>query len=131
MIVNSKIILARKHFYDDDGAVHLVNPIIDMQVPFLPTTISFSIFASIVISGLDHSYAAKVEITDKENNVILSINGPLNSPGVAERGLLQLNINAEDVIFKNEGKHICKLIFNDELIYEYDFEVYNKKIEIK
>lgn len=130
MIVNSKIIVSRKQSIEEDGIVHLINPIVELQVPFLPTTISFSIFASIVVSVIENNYEAKVIITDVDDVEILSVGGPLNSPNIGERGTLQLNIQADDIIIKKDGKYLCKLYINDLLVAEYDFSVFNKKIDL-
>ncbi|MGF3066655.1 DUF6941 family protein [Facklamia sp. P12955] len=130
MIVNSTVIVARKQFHEEDGSIHLINPIAEMQVPFLPTTVSFTVCSLIVVSEIESSYEARVTITDKKEKEILSASGPLNSSNIGERGVLQLNINADDVIIKNDGTHICELYINEKKVASYSFEIFNKNIDL-
>lgn len=130
MIVNSKIIVSKKQFIEEEGNVHLINPIVELQVPFLPTTTSFSIFASMIVSNMENTYEAKVTINDCEDFEILSLGGPLNSQNIGSRGTLQLNIQVDDVILRREGNYRCKLYINSEVVSEYDFEVLNKNIDL-
>ena len=128
MILNSKIFISKSQINENENTVHLINPIVDLQVPFLPTTTTFFVYAAIVVSPVQNNYDAKIEIVDEKGFKVISLSGPLNSPMSTERGFLQMHINANDVIIKNPGKHTCELYINENLEASYDFEVYNNNI---
>ncbi|XJS11036.1 DUF6941 family protein [Aerococcaceae bacterium WGS1372] len=109
----------------------LENPILVLDVPFLPTTVSFSVFGAVFTQRKKERYFLKVKLTDQSGFEVLNIDGDIfDTNSTNEFSILDINIDVDGAIFKTTGKHTCQLIVDDEIIDEYSFFVNNQNLKL-
>ncbi|MEY8371381.1 hypothetical protein AAK938_07535 [Aerococcaceae bacterium 50-4] len=121
-------VIASDKIMNINNELHVVNPLVNLQVPFLPTTLSFSIFCSFLAENYQNRFAIMIKVSDHKGFVLGSLDGEIdidtpNSP-------VNFDINLSNVIFKNDGLHQVELFVEDKQIAEYTFYVYNQNITL-
>lgn len=127
--MRGKIFLA-KRIAVNNNSTSLIDPFIEVSVPFLPTTLSFSFFGTIIDDSAKNTYRLDILIEDETGHILLDINGNLdnNTAVLEEKGIMPIDLNFDSVIFRNEGLHKCILKINGEELTNYEFHVDNKNI---
>lgn len=111
----SQIIFSENIEQQQNGPINtlkVVNPILQINVPFLPTNFSFSMIA--ITSGLDfqnpHTIELKVENPKGET---LYSTGQQQIPALPNTDNLNFNLDLKNIIFDNPGDYVGKLIIDN------------------
>lgn len=98
----------------DKSGVKIVNPLIDIEVPFLPTTFSFGL--TLMVSELSQSESVdfKVTIISPDDEEILRI----NQDDLQVNKNVIINIDLKNLALYTEGIHKIRVSKNDEIILE-------------
>lgn len=112
--------------------INIINPFLQLTVPFLKTTQNFSV--TILTFGLSNTKSKQflfkiTDETDETNSELVSkVEGNLPNYD-SEISSLNLNIDLKNVILKNEGKHKASFYIDGNLIEETNFYVVINEIE--
>jgi len=124
-------VIASEKVLNLNDELHVVNPIVALQVPFLPTTISFAVFCSFFVTSDRNKFRVKLEINDHTNYTLGSLEGEITADNPrSQNTTVNFDFNLSNVIFKNEGLHQVILHVEDKKVAEYNFTVFNQNIEI-
>lgn len=124
-------VIASEKTQNINGELHVVNPIVALQVPFLPTTISFAISCSFFVNSIQRKFDIKLEVIDHTDYLLGALEGAVSADNSdSENSTLSFDFSLSNVIFKNDGLHKVILYVEDEQVAEYSFTVFNQNIEI-
>ena len=124
-------VIASEKTQNINGELHVVNPIVALQVPFLPTTISFAIFCSFFVNSNQRKFDIKLEVIDHTDYLLGALEGGVSADNPdSENSTLSFDFSLSNVIFKNDGLHKVILYVEGEQVAEYSFTVFNQNIEI-
>jgi len=124
-------VIASEKTQNINGELHVVNPIVALQVPFLPTTISFAISCSFFVNSIQRKFDIKLEVIDHTDYLLGALEGCVSADNSdSENSTLSFDFSLSNVIFKNDGLHKVILYVEDEQVAEYSFTVFNQNIEI-
>lgn len=115
----------------DGVIVNIINPFLQLTVPFLKTTQNF--FVTILIFGTDdkkRNFSLEIkDVTSQEEEVISKIEGELPDLSAGQISSVNLNVGLRNVILKNEGKHLACFTVEGKKITETPFYVIINEIE--
>src|SRR5699024_2960181 len=124
-------VIASEKTQNINGELHVVNPIVALQVPFLPTTISFAISCSFFVNSIQRKFDIKLEVIDHTDYLLGALEGCVSADNSdSENSTLSFDFSLSNVIFKNDGLHKVILYVEDEQVAEYSFTIFNQNIEI-
>lgn len=120
-----------KRLIINNNTPNIIDPFIEVPVPFLPTTLSFSLYATIIDENAKKNYSLKFSIQDHTGYELMSIDGNMdNVSGINEKGVMPVDINFDNVIFKNPGEHTCTLIVDGAELDVYTFYIDNHNTQL-
>ena len=126
----SQIIFSESMEQQQNGPVNMlkvVNPILQINVPFLPTNYSFSMVA--LTSGIDfgknHIIELKVENPDGK---VLYSTGQQQIPPLPNTDNLNFNIDLKNIVFETAGSYKGRLIIDNQEATTNDLLVIKKSM---
>lgn len=108
------------------GNLQISNPFIQLTVPFLKTTQSFSV--SVIIFGIKNDIDTKFQLelkdeTTDNSKIISEVTGEIPKMNLESISSLNLNIDFRNVILENEGKHSATFLIGGREITKTNFYV--------
>lgn len=111
----------------------LINPLLAVQLPFLPTTYTLAFSLGITDIAGDGPYQLKIEISNKESgeiayelsDTLMAPKEMLDSLEKSESDLVffQLGGPLKNILFKSTGKYEIKVYFENVEIANYPIKV--------
>lgn len=125
--VYGNIFVCKKIQEANDSAV-LIAPLADFSVPFLPTTVSFSVYANAVIEGKIDSPTVEISIirASVPDSELFSAGGELRGTGQ----FIEIKYDVSDLILKEEGTYQAIFKIDDNVVATYTFNVTNNNIDL-
>lgn len=106
-------------------SVNILNPFLQLTVPFLKTTQNF--FVTILIFGTDdkkRTFSLEIkDETSKKEEIISKVEGELPNLSADDISSVNLNVGLRNVILKHEGKHMAYFYVDGTKITETPFYV--------
>lgn len=105
------------------GVLHIVNPLNNINLPFLPATYSF--FVSFSLLGMDpeKDFSLEVELIApnelsvfKSGKLALQKNESFNSKLPKESNGFMCNLELRNVVIREQGKHMCNIYIDEKKI---------------
>lgn len=111
-----------------DPKIMLIQPILNFMVPFLPTQLSFTLFAA--VSGLlsEDEYNLEIKIIDPEGTFVNEIawnieSSEINVNSGATEGSGMMVVSIKNMIIKEKGRYSVVMLSDNEQIGEQFFDI--------
>ncbi|WP_423189411.1 DUF6941 family protein [Alkalibacterium sp. f15] len=106
-----------------NNILKVINPILQLNIPFLPTSYSFALVAITDDVNFNEPHSIEVILKDPSSNVLYS-SGIQQVPPLPNTDNLNFNLVLKNTVLKSEGEYIAYLIIDE-------IEVHKQILNIK